>query len=306
MILTITLNPSIDISVAVGALIPEDKLRCERYEKEVGGGGINVAKGLSRLGLDGYAMFFSSGKNGQWINERLKEAKLKTIPIMTHGETRENINITDHAKQLEYRLINKGNRINKKEEAHLMEMILKLNPTPEFVIVSGSSPDGIHHRFYKNLAIWCKKVNANLVLDIPADQLKTCLKYQPFLIKPNLKEFLQLIGKTKLSKSGIIEVAKSMIRKKKATYIAISMGSKGGMLVSAQEAIQLKAPESVPLSTVGAGDSMVAGMTYQFASNANLKDVLRLGLACGTAATMKKGTKLFDAKTAWKLFISIK
>lgn len=305
MILTITLNPSIDISTAVTALIPEHKLRCNRYEKEVGGGGINVAKGLERLGLPVQALFFAGGKNGAWINERLIQNGLKTIAVTMEPETRENFTIMDQSTGSEYRLVNKGPKISAEHETDLLDHVFSAKPLPKYIVVSGSAPDGLSTLFFQKLSMYCVQIQAKLILDLPADLLKKCLKYHPFLIKPNLKEFLQLIGKPKLKQVEIIQAAKSLVQKKQACNIAISLGNKGGILINDQQVVRFKSPPSKPLSTVGAGDSMVAGMTYQFYKHESLDNVLRLGLACGTAATLKPGTKLFEPKDAWKLYNKI-
>lgn len=306
MILTITLNPSIDISLQVNHLVSEDKLRCEQYEKEVGGGGINVAKGLARLGLPTHAFFFAAGLNGKWIKEKLDESNLHATTIHSQGETRENISIHDLKTRKQYRLVNKGDGVTLKNQSELLNRIMMVHPQPQYVIVSGSMPPGMSSGFMKKLAQWCKTIHARLVIDMPSEELVKCFNFTPFLIKPNLSEFLQIVEKSALNQAELVHEAQKLIYKNCATYVAISMGKDGGLLVNANESIRLKPPSTKALSTVGAGDSMVAGLTYQLYHNSSLKDTLKLGLACGTAATLQQGTKLFDPEIAWKLFKRIK
>ena len=305
MVLTITLNPSIDISLQIRQLVPEDKLRCEQYEKEVGGGGINVAKGLARLGLDAQAAFFTAGLNGKWIKEKLHENNLIKITVDSQGETRENISIHDLLTHEQYRLVNKGDGVTKKNQNDLMTRIMMVHPQPTYVIISGSMPSGMNATFMTKLNAWCKLIHARLVIDMPADDLIKCFRYTPFLIKPNLKEFLRIAGKKSLTQTELISEGKSWISKKYASNIAISMGEQGGILINEREAVALKPPRAKVLSTVGAGDSMVAGMIYQFYHEATFKDILKLGLACGTAATLQQGTKLFEPEVAWSLYKKI-
>ncbi|MEP7322871.1 MAG: 1-phosphofructokinase family hexose kinase [Saprospiraceae bacterium] len=306
MILTITLNPSIDISIQIEHFEHEEKLRCQEYEKEVGGGGINVAKGLARLGLETHAIFFTAGLNGKWIKEKLIEDNLITTTVNSQGETRENVSIYDRATKKQYRLVNRGDGVTKKNQQDLIDRIMMIHPQPEYVVVSGSMPPDISASFMKKLSEWCKRIQARLIIDMPADELIQCFKYHPFLIKPNLKEFIQISKKKLSSQPDLIKEAKSWIAKKYARYVVISMGKDGGLLVTEDESIRLKPPRLKVLSTVGAGDSMVAGLIYQIVQGANLTDTLRLGLACGTASTLQLGTKLFDPAMAWKIFKMIR
>ncbi|MEO5582843.1 MAG: PfkB family carbohydrate kinase [Saprospiraceae bacterium] len=123
---------------------------------------------------------------------------------------------------------------------------------------------------------------------------------------PNLKVFVEISKKKLSTQSALIDEAKSWIAKKYARYLIISMGKEGGLLFSEDESIRLKPPRLKAISTIGAGDSMVAGLIYQIVHAASLKDTLRLGLACGTASTLQLGSKLFDPKMAWKIFKMIR
>jgi 6-phosphofructokinase 2 len=306
MILTITLNPSIDISIQIDHLEHEEKLRCQEYEKEVGGGGINVAKGLARLGIEAHAVFFTAGLNGKWIKEKLMESQLITTTVNSQGETRENISIHDRRTKKQYRLVNRGDGVTKKNQNDLLNRIKMIHPQPAYVVISGSMPPDISTSFMKKLSTWCMSIHARLIVDMPAEELIKCFKYTPLLIKPNLKEFLEISKKKLSTEAALIKEAKLWIAKKYATYIAISMGKDGGLLINEKESIRLRPPKTKAMSTVGAGDSMVAGLLYQLFHGANLKDTLRLGLACGTASTLQLGTKLFDPEMAWKLFKEIK
>ncbi len=306
MIVTITLNPSIDISVIVPQLIPTEKLRCESYEKEVGGGGINVAKGLHRLGMKTKALFFSGGHNGKFIESRLKEEGLVIKPIHLRPETRENITVTDLKDGKEYRLVNKGAGIKKTHELHLLTALNSLRPRPGHLVLSGSHPPGLSDQFAGKLAAWCSRNNCKLVLDLPGEALAKCFGYRPFLIKPSLKEVGQVIGNPGLTKSQSVQVAKEWVSKGFAENIVISMGAEGAIICNGMETYRIKPPPVVTMSTVGAGDSMVAGVLFKLAQQAELLDALRMGIACGTAATLHKGTKLFDPRQATKLYQQLK
>lgn len=302
MVLTITLNPSIDISVMVPHLTPNDKLRCESYEKEVGGGGINVAKGLHRLGIHAQALFFSGGHNGKFIESRLLAEQLIIHPLRLDPETRENITVIDQAKQLEYRLVNKGNEINPGEEKMVLDKMDELKVKPEFLVLSGSAPPGLSKEFVEKIVVWSVAHGSKLVLDLPGELLGEALKYRPYLIKPNLKEMSLIAGRKKLNPTEAIDTAKTWIEKEYAEIIVISMGDQGAIICNKNESYMLTPPKVKSLSTVGAGDSMVAGLLYKLHHRSNLRDVLMMGIACGTAATLSRGTKLFEQDQAFKLY----
>jgi 6-phosphofructokinase 2 len=302
MVLTITLNPSIDISVMVPQLVPNDKLRCESYEKEVGGGGINVAKGLHRLGISTEALFFSGGHNGQFIESRLHAEHLIIHPLRVDPETRENITVVDQAKQLEYRLVNKGNEINAADEKMVLDKMDDLKISPEFLVLSGSPPPGLSKDFVQKIAEWCMTRESKLVLDLPGDSLGEALKYRPYLIKPNLKEISFIAGRKKLNHAEALATARTWIEKGYAEIIVISMGNQGAIICNKDESYIQAPPKVKSLSTVGAGDSMVAGLLYKLHHRSDLRDVLLMGIACGTAATLSRGTKLFEHDQAFKLY----
>lgn len=306
MILTITLNPSIDISVMVPALIPSEKLRCESYEKEVGGGGINVATGLHRLGLPTDALFFSGGLNGHFIESRLKGEGLVIHPIPIQPETRENITVTDQASLTEYRLVNKGHEIKPADEKLLLKTLNQLKIQPDFLVLSGSHPPGLSDQFVKKIANWAAIHHCKLIVDMPAEPLSEAFKFRPFLIKPNLKEISQIAGKSSLTVKEAIQTAKEWIAKEYTEIVVISMGAQGAIICDANEEHAIKPPKVKTLSTVGAGDSMVAGLLFKMYERADLKDILRMGVACGTAATVSRGTKLFERELAFKLYDQIK
>lgn len=306
MILTITLNPSIDISVTVPQLIPSEKLRCDSYEKEVGGGGINVAKGLHRLGLPTQALFFSGGHNGQFIETRLLAEGLPIHPLPLPLETRENITVTDQSNQEEYRLVNKGNEIHPDEESLVFGKMDELDLKPEFLVLSGSHPPGLSNQFVKKIAAWCSTHGCKLVLDLPAEPLGEAFEFHPYLIKPNLREMSQIAGLPSLTQEEAVETAREWIDKGYAEVIVISMGVQGAIICGKDEVHKLAPPKVKSLSTVGAGDSMVAGLLFKLHERSDLKDVLQMGVACGTAATLSRGTKLFERDQAFKLYKRLK
>ena len=142
-VLTITLNPTVDKSSSVANIKPEKKLRCEAPNYEPGGGGINVSRGLVRLGITNSALFTSGGRTGKLLEELLEEEKVNALPITVLGETRENFIVVDTASNEQYRFGMPGHTITDDDKNKIIEKITNLSPFPDIVVISGSLPPGI-------------------------------------------------------------------------------------------------------------------------------------------------------------------
>ena len=123
-----------------------------------------------------------------------------------------------------------------------------------------------------------------------------------YLVKPNLSELSQLVGVSSLETDQVVDAAQVLLKKGTCKMVVVSLGAQGALLVSPEQVIQVPAPTVKKQSTVGAGDSMVAGMSYQIWKNASAADIIRFGVACGTAATMNPGTQLFNPKDVERLY----
>ena len=142
-ILTITLNPTVDKSTSVDHIKPEKKLRCEKPRYEPGGGGINVSRGLVRLGFDSTAFFPSGGRTGKLLEELLAEENVKTLPASVKAETRENFIVVETSHNGQYRFGMPGEDILPEEADAIFNTITSLSPTPDITVISGSLPPGI-------------------------------------------------------------------------------------------------------------------------------------------------------------------
>jgi len=301
-ILTITLNPTVDKSTTVENLKPEKKLRCTPPKYEPGGGGINVSRGLARLGINSVALFTSGGRTGELLEELLKEEKVTTSTIPTAAETRENFIVVDTSHNEQYRFGMPGEDITPDEVKDINMIIDGLSPTPEIVVISGSLPPGIEPAFMRTLVKGLKDKGAKVIADTSGEALAEVLKEGVYLLKPNLGELSALTGMKELDNESADEAAKQLIDEGKAEIVVVSLGPQGAYLVSKDENIHVPAPSVKKLSTVGAGDSMVAGMVAILAQGGSHKDMARMGVACGSAATMSTGTGLFTKENAERLY----
>lgn len=290
-IITITPNPCIDISTRVSELIPDKKLVCSSLKKEPGGGGINVSRVIKRLGGDTKAVCLAGGYTGDFFTKMLQAESVETIIIKTENHTRENFIVAEGSSGHQYRFGMPGPVIQEKEWMKCLEMINSINET-SYIVASGSLTTGIPVDFFARLALMAKQKNIKLVLDTSGAALTAALEKGVYMIKPNLGELSFISGVKELDRSSAIAAAKKIITKKQCEVVVVSMGSGGAMLVTAELTEEVIAPPVNIKSTVGAGDSMVAGIILSLSKNQSFKEALEYGVACGTATTMKEGTAL--------------
>lgn len=301
-ILTITFNPTVDKSSTVDSIKPEKKLRCTQPVYEPGGGGINVSRGLERLGIPSIAFFTSGGRTGELLEKLLEKENIEILSHKVSGETRENFTVVDTSNNEQYRFGMPGEDVSEKECNALHDAILSISPFPEIIVISGSLPEGMHPSHLSKLIKQLKEKHAKIIIDTSGDALTEALKEGVYMVKPNLGELSRLSGKEELDNESADEAARQLINEGKAEIVAVSMGPQGAYLVTKDEFIHVPAPSVKKLSTVGAGDSMVAGMVSIIAKGGNLTEMARMGVACGSAATMSKGTGLFTKENAEKLY----
>ncbi len=304
-IITITFSPSIDKSASVKSLIAEKKLKCSYPKLEPGGGGINVARVIYKLGGDVLAVFPSGGYTGVFFNHLLKKEKVPFATIETKNETRENFVILDETTNKQYRFGMPNNPLLENEWKACLETI-ENHKNVDFIVASGSLPPGVPTTIYAEIAKKAKKNRAKFIVDTSGEALKYALEEGIYLIKPNLEELGLLVGIENLRSVNAKKVVKELIFKNKCEIIVVSLGSEGAMLVTKNKTYIVKPPKVAVKSTVGAGDSMVAGIVFSLSNGKNLKDALQFGVACGTATTMNSGTELCKKEDVEKLYNQLK
>jgi 6-phosphofructokinase 2 len=300
MILTVTLNPCIDKSSTVEKIKPESKLRCTEVVNEPGGGGINVSKALKKLEAPSVALFPAGGHNGNMLCSLLKEEGILFHAVDTKVETRENWIVLENSTVNQYRFTFPGREVLEETIKTLVDQIRSF--TPEYVIASGSLPPGLPDYFYGLIVKNAAAVGAKCIVDTSGPALQALKGKHAYMIKPNIGELCKMLNVEWLDKAEVPDAAQQAIMDGFAELIAVSMGAEGAWIVSKDERYFATAPKVEKRSTVGAGDSMVAGMTYMLQQNKSLKEIISFGVACGSAATMNEGTQLFKKEDAEHLF----
>ena len=301
-VVTLTLNPAIDKSTAVPKLIPEQKLRCDPPKVEPGGGGINVARGLRRLGLDARAVFVAGGPPGEALKQLVAREGLTCCPVPTADWTRENFTVVEAVSNQQYRFGMPGTTLTPAEQQAVLATLAGLSPVPDVLVASGSLPQGVAPEFMGEIAQWARQAGAKLVVDTSDEALRCAVEEGVYLLKPNLGELSKLAGVEALDSESAAAAAQSIIAQGKCEIVVVSLGAAGACLVTRDVVEHIAAPAVKKHSTVGAGDSMVAGMVFALCQDRPVREAVRMGVACGTAATMNFGTELFHREDAERLF----
>jgi 6-phosphofructokinase 2 len=303
-ITTLTLNPALDKSTTTEKLQPEQKLRCAQMRLDAGGGGINVSKGIHKLGGQSTAVFPIGGHNGAILQQILTDIGIETSVLKVAGETRENISVTEMSTNNQYRFTLPGIELSEQVADRCLEMIEQLRPA--YLVASGSLPPGLPVTYYEKVASFAKKIGARFLLDTSGEALKAAADEGLYLLKPNLSELSALVGVEKLEMQEVDDAALQIIRLGKCQVVVVSMGPQGALLVTKDQTRHIPAPPVKKLSTVGAGDSMVAGMVWGLSKGYSPLEMVQLGVACGSAATLNQGTELFLQEDVTRLLTWIK
>lgn len=291
-VVTLTINPALDKSTFVQEIKPEHKLRCDAPVFEPGGGGINVSRAIKRMGGESLALYLAGGATGNVLSDLLDKEELTHIPIPSIKWTRENFAVTERATDQQYRFGMPGSIIPEEEWKYTLAKLEKIRPAPEFIVASGSLPQGVPDDFYARVATIAKKMGAKLILDTSGEALKKAAGIGVYLLKPNAAELADMAGKKDMTPEEREAFARQLVHDGLCEVMVVSLGAKGALLVTKDEVFRAEPPNIKPKSTVGAGDSMVAGMVYTLAQDWPLADVLKYGVAAGTATTMSPGSEL--------------
>lgn len=307
-ILTLTVNPAIDKSCEINHVVPERKLRCTKPSFEPGGGGLNVTRAIHKLGGKSEALYLSGGPPGQMLGHFLDEEGINHQPIEIEDWTRENLVVFESTTEQQYRFGMPGPEIKAHEWQKVLDYIKNLSTCPAFLVASGSLSTGIPVDFFTRVARIAKEKDIRMIVDTSGDALSSILEDgEIFLIKPNIGEFRDIAGKSEVTEEEqIIGYAGKLIKEKKVQVVVISIGSAGTLLVTKDGCRKMRAPAVTIKSKVGAGDSMVAGITLALARGKALEDAIRFGIAAGAGAVMTPGTELCRREDVERLYERMK
>lgn len=291
-ILTITPNPAVDLSTSVEKIIPTHKLRGASQRRDPGGGGINVARVLRRLGGEARAIYPVGGAIGKMLRELLDREGVVSQTFAIADETREDFFVSETGTGQQYRFILPGPRLVEAEWQECLKLVSSIEAFPRFVVASGSLPAGVPDDFYARLARIAKQRGATMILDTSGTALAIAVEEGVDLIKPNLREMRELSGSEPSDAVEWEEAARTIVRNKRVAIVALTMGHLGATLITSDRILRAQPLAVTPLSAVGAGDSFLAALVWRLAAGADLADCFRQAVAAGAAALLNPGTEL--------------
>lgn len=297
MIYTVTLSPSIDYTLNLNKEFLKGNINRSFQENyEIGGKGINVSILLKNLGRETTVLGFVGGFTGEYIKETLNKKKIKNDFCTLEGITRTNIKINENNK--ESAINSNGPSIYDKNIDCLFEKIKKINDG-DILVLAGNIPSKLDKNIYEKILEKIKDKKVNVVVDSTKEFLLSTLKHKPFLIKPNLEELEELFEVKIQSKEDIVRRAIEL-QSMGAKNILVSLGENGALFIDENKKVyEEKTYKGDVISTVGSGDSMIAGFISKYIENNNFNDALNFGIACGAATAFNKG--IADSKEIFKI-----
>ncbi len=305
-IVTITINPAIDIFVNVGHVEPTRKMRCSAPKRDPGGGGINVARVAHRFGGDVAAIYPIGGAIGKLLERLVEREGITSIVTPSHVETRENFTAYEKTSGEQYRFVLPGSTLHRAEWEACLDKLASLPSRPKFVVVSGSVPPGVPAAFFARAVQHAKQLGAETVVDTSGAALKAVLEEGVTLIKPNLVELVDFVGHPLDSDQDRVAACRKLIASGRARAVALTLGEQGALLVTAKKAWRALPLEIEVVSTVGAGDSFLGGMVAALAAGKPMEEAFRMAVAAGSAAVMSPGTELCREADVKRLLPQVK
>ena len=291
-ILTVTMNPAVDIATSTDRVVPTHKLRCDVPQRHPGGGGVNVARVVHRLAGDCAALYPAGGASGEFMRQLLDEEGVTSICFGITGETRESFSVSERSTGQEYRFVLPGPALLSHEWQACLDRVAGLDEAPRYLVASGSLPPGVPSDFYARLTRLVKPLSVKVVLDTSGPALAAALEEGVYLVKPSLRELRDLFGQPLETEVQWRRAAEQLVEQGKAQVVVLSLGEGGAWLVTAEGACFAPSLPIKVVGTIGAGDSFVGAMVWALAQGLDLKDAFRYGVAAGSAALLTGGTGL--------------
>lgn len=291
-IVTLTMNPAIDVSTSVERVEPTHKLRCELAHRDPGGGGINVARVLKRFGADVLAVYVAGGATGELLRKLVRREGIDDLVVAEPEETREDFTVFEKTSGRQFRFVMPGPELARETWMAALDVLANLKARPAFLVASGSLPPGVPAEFFVDVARIAKSIGAKFVLDTSGAPLKAALAERPFLIKPNLRELRELTGMSLDDEAAQLGAARHLIAEGSAEIVALTLGERGALIATAGECWRAEAPPVEAVSTVGAGDSFLGTLVWGLASGETIEASVRRAIAAGSAALLSPGTEL--------------
>ncbi|WP_306120262.1 MULTISPECIES: hexose kinase [unclassified Roseitalea] len=296
-ILTITLNPAVDIATEVDEVIADSKLRCGPPQFDPGGGGVNVARAVGKLGGTACALIALAGATGDMLASMLETDGVDMRRIPVDGQTRQSFTARETSTGRLYRFVTPGPPWRDEDTTTLNRMLAETLDQDAFVVISGSFPPGADHKLVPQIVETVGARGGHVVVDTSGPVLHA-LAGEPtglHTLRMDREEAIATSGRALDTGADFADFGQTLIAAGVAENVVMGMGPRGSVGVSAGARFMTARPVLDPISAVGAGDSFVAAMTLAMARGADLEAALAQGTAAAASAVMTPGTALCDA-----------
>ncbi len=290
----LSLNPAIDLTYEINVLKHDQKSRALATSYDPGGTGINVGRALEKLNANSHTYCIIAGKMGAFLESMMIQELSNIYTLQIEGETRINTTLLQHSPACQYEINALGPSISSNQLDEIVQHFLA-GCKRGIGILTGSLPPCVSDDTYSQINIAVKKQGGRCIVDAPLSVMKETLPSKPFLIKPNLHELEKLQNKSLNSIEEIALEARKLVQQG-IDIVCVSLAERGAILTDQENSFFCNSPDILVHSTVGAGDSMVAGLAYALAKNHTSEQALKFAIACGAGTAKKAGTQLFNVE----------
>jgi len=297
------MSPAVDIFASTERLYVDSKSRCQIANREPGGGGINVARNLRRMGLDVLAVFPAGGFSGELLTQLLKRDSLPFKRISITNETTQNMGLAEKESGRQFHLVFPGAELQESEWQQCLNSISDMEPAPEYLVISGSLPAGVPADFFARFAALAKERGIKLVLDVSGKPLQLALETGVYLVKLNREDFSGLGYCGSDDYQSRLNALTAMAAKGYAEVMVLTLGPRGALLATSDGENLYAAPPPVEVvSHVGAGDSFVSMMLARLYRGSPVTEAFRYGVAAAAAAISTEGNQLYDLDLVERIY----
>ncbi|RUO39829.1 hypothetical protein CWE15_08730 [Aliidiomarina taiwanensis] len=294
-IVTLTINPAIDVFGVTDEIFSDSKSRCEKASSLPGGGGINVARNIYRMGSSVTAVFPAGGLTGNLLKQLMNEDGTPFVATDIAEETRQNFAITERKGQKMHHFVFPGPQLSEQEYQACHNALFSFAPQPEYLVLTGSLPDNIPNNFYKNITEQANQKGIKVILDTSGEALKESLYAGTYLAKLNRREFASLGFDEHVSIQELAKQMTGLVHDGAVDHLIVTLNRGGAVLVSKNgESYYFEAPSVHIVSHVGAGDSFVSALTHQLNKGASLQQATHYGVAAAAVTVQLEGNQLHD------------
>jgi 6-phosphofructokinase 2 len=298
-ILTLTMNSTVDISMTVDALNDEGKTRARIDNVRGGGGGINVARCIGKLGGNATALYTTGPDVGRRLDHLLEEEELNRIPIHIGDDTREAFVVAETATGRSYHLVPPGPWLTERDVDRCLEIVSAAAQDVPFLVITGSMPRGVPAEFCAEVIRQVRPLGTRVILDIAGPQLAAALPERAYLVRLDRHEASALIGKPIHGFADAHQANDHLLNLDAAEIAVTTVGPVGTVCSSDGYHYDIAAPPmpGPARSDACAGDSLIAAIAHELAAGVDVVHACEVGVAAAAATVLRPGTETFDQDT---------